>query len=254
MNCDASARCALGQQGTKLAGMGNAAPAMARSRGASALVCAGVAPHRRLVGPQVVTVGMVGGSDLAKQLEQLGPTGEVVHHVECGDGSGACMAGCGVWMCVWFVRGTQPMARRAAGAAGGGEQPLRGCTGAHPSRSIRAQRLCAAVPSGPCSALARSKPPVLDDFDYVFSENGLVAYQDGSLIAEQSLASHLGESALQDLINAILRYLSGIRLPLKRGTFIEFRKGMLNVSPIGRNCSQAERDEFEAYDKQAGVR
>ena len=29
---------------------------------------------------------------------------------------------------------------------------------------------------------------------------------------------------------------------------------MLNVSPIGRNCSQEERDEFEKYDKQAGVR
>ena len=24
---------------------------------------------------------------------------------------------------------------------------------------------------------------------------------------------------------------------------------MLNVSPIGRNCSQEERDEFERYDK-----
>lgn len=24
---------------------------------------------------------------------------------------------------------------------------------------------------------------------------------------------------------------------------------MLNVSPIGRNCSQEERDEFEKYDK-----
>ena len=34
-----------------------------------------------------------------------------------------------------------------------------------------------------------------------------------------------------------------------RGTFVEFRMGMLNVSPIGRNCSQEERDEFERYDK-----
>lgn len=34
-----------------------------------------------------------------------------------------------------------------------------------------------------------------------------------------------------------------------RGTFIEFRSGMINVSPIGRNCSQEERDEFEKYDK-----
>jgi hypothetical protein len=29
---------------------------------------------------------------------------------------------------------------------------------------------------------------------------------------------------------------------------------MLNVSPIGRNCSQEERDEFERFDKGAGVR
>ena len=29
---------------------------------------------------------------------------------------------------------------------------------------------------------------------------------------------------------------------------------MMNVSPIGRNCSHAEREEFERYDKTAGVR
>ena len=28
---------------------------------------------------------------------------------------------------------------------------------------------------------------------------------------------------------------------------------MLNVSPIGRNCSQEERDEFERYDKVHGI-
>jgi phosphomannomutase len=35
---------------------------------------------------------------------------------------------------------------------------------------------------------------------------------------------------------------------LHRGTFIEFRSGMLNISPIGRNCSQIERDEYEKFD------
>lgn len=34
-----------------------------------------------------------------------------------------------------------------------------------------------------------------------------------------------------------------------RGTFIEFRNGMLNVSPVGRNCSREERIEFYEYDK-----
>lgn len=47
---------------------------------------------------------------------------------------------------------------------------------------------------------------------------------------------------------------AGIELPVKRGTFIEFRKGMLNVSPIGRNCSQEERDAFEVYDLKQGIR
>mgnify|MGYP001550978403 CR=1 FL=1 len=39
-----------------------------------------------------------------------------------------------------------------------------------------------------------------------------------------------------------------------RGTFIEFRSGMINVCPVGRSCSQAQRDEFAAYDKEHKVR
>jgi hypothetical protein len=39
-----------------------------------------------------------------------------------------------------------------------------------------------------------------------------------------------------------------------RGTFIEFRNGMINVSPIGRNCSYSEREEFEKYDLVCHVR
>jgi len=29
---------------------------------------------------------------------------------------------------------------------------------------------------------------------------------------------------------------------------------MLNISPIGRNCSQSERDAFEQYDKKTNIR
>lgn len=41
---------------------------------------------------------------------------------------------------------------------------------------------------------------------------------------------------------------------LYSGTFIEFRNGMINVSPIGRNCSREERNEFEKYDLERGLR
>lgn len=40
----------------------------------------------------------------------------------------------------------------------------------------------------------------------------------------------------------------------RRGTFVEFRTGMLNVSPIGRNCSREERNAFEVYDAEHKVR
>jgi phosphomannomutase len=91
-------------------------------------------------------------------------------------------------------------------------------------------------------------------FDYAFSENGLTAYRLGQPLRSMSLKDHLGETKLKRLINFMLHYMGDLDIPKKRGTFIEFRKGMLNVSPIGRNCTQEERDEFEAYDLKEGIR
>lgn len=94
----------------------------------------------------------------------------------------------------------------------------------------------------------------LDMFDFSFAENGLVAYKDRELIAKASFAAKIGEAELQKLINWVLSYLSKITLPIKRGTFIEFRTGMLNISPIGRNCARDERNDFEEYDLANGIR
>ena len=91
-------------------------------------------------------------------------------------------------------------------------------------------------------------------FDYLFSENGLMAMKGAELIAVQSLKKHLGDANLKRFINFTLKELAEIDIPVKRGTFIEFRNGMLNVSPVGRNCSQEERDAFEVHDKEHGVR
>uniref|UniRef100_A0A673HHJ6 Phosphomannomutase n=1 Tax=Sinocyclocheilus rhinocerous TaxID=307959 RepID=A0A673HHJ6_9TELE len=79
---------------------------------------------------------------------------------------------------------------------------------------------------------------VINRMDYVFAENGLVAYRFGQLHSVQNIQAYLGEEVLQDFINFCLNYLSKIKLPKKRGTFIEFRNGMLNVSPIGRSCKK----------------
>uniref|UniRef100_A0A7S3A748 Phosphomannomutase n=2 Tax=Rhodosorus marinus TaxID=101924 RepID=A0A7S3A748_9RHOD len=95
---------------------------------------------------------------------------------------------------------------------------------------------------------------VFDVFDYSFSENGLLAYKGHEMLAVQSISNYLGEDKLKQFINYCLKYIAGLDIPVKRGTFIEFRKGMLNVSPVGRNCSQEERDAYEVYDLEYKIR
>lgn len=97
-------------------------------------------------------------------------------------------------------------------------------------------------------------PNVLSDFDYAFSENGLTAYRLGEKLASQSFINWIGEEEYNKLAKFILKYLSEIDLPIRRGTFLEFRNGMINVSPIGRNASTVERIEFEKYDKVHEIR
>lgn len=93
-----------------------------------------------------------------------------------------------------------------------------------------------------------------DRFEYLFPENGLVAFHKGKEIHRQNLAKALGEENLQKLTNWILGYLCKIELPFKRGTFIEYRAGMINVSPVGRNCTNEERAAFNEYDKEHKIR
>lgn len=95
---------------------------------------------------------------------------------------------------------------------------------------------------------------ILKQFDYIFPENGLVQIENGIEVGKQSIQQHLGEDTLQRFINFVLRYLSELKLPFKRGTFLEFRNGMMNVCPIGRQCTQEERVYFNKYDDEHRVR
>ena len=91
-------------------------------------------------------------------------------------------------------------------------------------------------------------------FDWRFSENGLLGFYDNQQIHKRSFVEAMTESHHKKLINICLYVLSFTDCPVKRGTFIEYRNGMLNISPIGRSCSQVERDEFYEFDKKNNVR
>ena len=97
-------------------------------------------------------------------------------------------------------------------------------------------------------------------FDFGFSENGATAFRLGELISQevglyfQSLISYLGEDRYRELIEWCLHYLADLKIPKKRGTFLELRAAMLNVCPIGRNCTYEERLEFYELDCKEGIR
>jgi phosphomannomutase len=95
---------------------------------------------------------------------------------------------------------------------------------------------------------------IMNLFDYIFTENGLVSFFNQKCIHQNNMINEIGEKNYQDLINDILKILSEINLPIKRGNFIELRSGMLNISPIGRSCNQIERENFYLYDCENKIR
>jgi len=95
---------------------------------------------------------------------------------------------------------------------------------------------------------------VIHEFDYSFAENGLTAYKLGKELPSHSFIGFLGEDRYKLLVNFALHYIADMDIPIKRcttisfdlvnlaywrlnrGTFVEYRNGMVNISPIGRNA------------------
>lgn len=94
----------------------------------------------------------------------------------------------------------------------------------------------------------------MQEFDYVFPENGIVHIEGGVEVQKSSFNEKLGESILSRFISFVLRYIADLHLPFKRGTFIEYRNGMLNICPCGSQCSAEERVLFHNFDNLHHIR
>ncbi|MBI95554.1 hypothetical protein CL656_00160 [bacterium] len=103
----------------------------------------------------------------------------------------------------------------------------------------------------------------LNLFKWKFNENGLITFKENKEIHSnnskyskysKNFKDYMGEKHFTKFINIILKNLAKTEIPKKRGTFIEYRDSVLNISPIGRACNQDERDEFEIYDELHNVR
>ena len=95
---------------------------------------------------------------------------------------------------------------------------------------------------------------ILKEFDFIFPENGIVHIEGGVEVQKSSFSEKLGEETLKVFISFVLRYIADLELPFKRGTFIEYRNGMMNISPGGRQCTSEEREIFHQFDDKHQVR
>ena len=94
----------------------------------------------------------------------------------------------------------------------------------------------------------------MDLFKYIFAENGTTCVKHNKLFEVNKMTGHIREESIQRIINFVLRYIANLELPYKRGTFIDFRNGMMYVTPIGANCSYLERLDFIKYDQEHNIR
>ena len=102
--------------------------------------------------------------------------------------------------------------------------------------------------------LGSNEIDVVTLFDWCFAENGLTAYKLGEPLPSNSFIEYIGEEPYKELVNFCLRYIADLDVPVKRGTFVEFRNGMINVSPVGRNASVEERNAYEKFDLEHKIR
>ena len=56
---------------------------------------------------------------------------------------------------------------------------------------------------------------IVDEVVWNFSQNGLVAYNNGKLLESNSISKHLGEDNIKRIVNFVLKYLSDVDIPVK---------------------------------------
>jgi len=70
-----------------------------------------------------------------------------------------------------------------------------------------------------------------------------------SFAQRQSLKQRIGEARVNEFVEDAMRLISEFQYPVKTSNFVEVRVGMINVAPIGRDCTYDQRLAFFEYDK-----
>lgn len=93
----------------------------------------------------------------------------------------------------------------------------------------------------------------INDFKYIFSECGAIVYVDGEIIKEKNMLDHCNRVILNQIIKRALMVISDMPI-IYHGHQIDFRKGLIYVSPPGMQATSYERNVFLEMDKTLHLR
>jgi phosphomannomutase len=102
-------------------------------------------------------------------------------------------------------------------------------------------------------------------FKYVFTENGMIGHtfnigynfnenNKSELLYHNSIRQKLGIEKISIINNFLLKLVANTDLPLKTGSFIDLRDGLIYFTPIGQNCTIEDRLVFKEFDKKNNTR
>lgn len=94
---------------------------------------------------------------------------------------------------------------------------------------------------------------IIEKFTYVFSECGAVTYVDGNVVINKNMLEFSDRNTLNLIIKKALYEISNMPI-IYHGHQIEFRKGLVYISPPGMQASNFERNIFIDMDNKFGLR
>lgn len=90
-------------------------------------------------------------------------------------------------------------------------------------------------------------------FKYIFSECGAIIHVDGKLVSEKNMLDYCDREVLNNMIKKSLSCIATMPI-IYHGNNIDFRKGLIYVSPPGIQATAYERNIFMDADKKYNLR
>lgn len=93
----------------------------------------------------------------------------------------------------------------------------------------------------------------LNCFKFIFSECGAVVYIDGKIVKEKNMLDHCNRIILNQMIKRALNVISDMPI-IYHGHQVDFRKGLIYISPPGMQATSYERNVFLEMDQTLHLR